>query len=61
MLVLSRNVGEEIIIGKDVCVAVIKVNGNRVFLGIKAPKKFSIDRKEIWHRKKTERMAKNNT
>lgn len=47
MLVLSRKVGQEIQIGPDICLRVIKVSKDRVQLGIAAPKEISIRRKEI--------------
>ena len=48
MLVLSRKVGEEIVIGKEVIVRVVRVSPSRAFLAIKAPKSVRVDRKEIW-------------
>jgi len=47
MLVLSRKLGEKITIGKGVTVAVVKVHGNRVQLGIEAPPDVRIYRDEI--------------
>jgi carbon storage regulator len=47
MLVLSRKVGEEIIIGDDVRVRVVAVQGNQVRLGFVAPREVSIQREEI--------------
>ena len=47
MLVLSRKVGEQILIGPDVCVTVVSVKGNRITLGIDAPKHVRIDRSEL--------------
>lgn len=48
MLVLSRKVDEEIVIGKDIRVMVIEIRGDKVRLGIKAPKEVSVHRKEIY-------------
>ncbi|HEV3449038.1 MAG TPA: carbon storage regulator [Gemmataceae bacterium] len=47
MLVLTRHVGEEIVIGDDICVTVVAVQGDRVRLGIKAPPAVCVDRKEV--------------
>lgn len=47
MLILTRRVGETIIIGDDVKVTVLAVNGNQVRLGIKAPKTVPVHREEI--------------
>lgn len=48
MLVLSRRVGEAIQIGEDTEITVIEVRGEVVRLGITAPKKTQIWRKELW-------------
>jgi len=48
MLVLSRGIGESVQIGNDITVAVVDVRGNRVRLGIIAPKKVSVHRQEIY-------------
>jgi len=47
MLVLSRKVGEEIIIGDDIHVTVVAVQGDKVRIGITAPKEVAVDRQEI--------------
>ena len=47
MLVLSRKVGEEIVIGDDVHVVVVEVQGAKVRIGIRAPKDVVVDRQEI--------------
>ncbi len=47
MLVLSRRIGERIVIGNDIVISVLEVRGNRVRLGITAPKKVSIQREEL--------------
>ena len=48
MLVLSRRLGEAIQIGDDIEVMVADIRGDLVRLGIKAPKKTQIWRKELW-------------
>jgi carbon storage regulator len=50
MLVLSRAVGEVVVIGDDISVAVLRIIGNQVRLGISAPKTISIHRKEVYKR-----------
>jgi len=52
MLVLSRKRGESIVIGERICVRVDRVDRHRVRLAIDAPKNVSIDRREIWLRKR---------
>ena len=47
MLVLSRKVGEKIVITGDICVTVVAIQGNRVRLGITAPASVRVDRAEI--------------
>lgn len=47
MLVLSRKTDEEIVIGSNVTVKVLRVQGNRVYLGIDAPDEVGIRRAEI--------------
>ena len=53
MLVLSRKVGEKIVIDGCITVTVVAVDGNKVRLGITAPPKVRIDREEI-HRQRME-------
>jgi carbon storage regulator len=50
MLILTRRVGETLIIGDDVSVAVLGVKGNQVRLGVDAPKEVSVHREEIYQR-----------
>lgn len=54
MLILTRRVGETLIIGDDVTVAILGVKGNQVRLGINAPKDVSVHREEIYLRIKKE-------
>ena len=50
MLVLSRKLGEEIVIGDGITVTVVSVRGGRVKLGFKAPAEVSINREEVQQR-----------
>ena len=53
MLVLSRKIGEKIVIGNEIVVTVLKVEGNKVRLGIEAPDQIRIMRSELmWWRDK---------
>jgi carbon storage regulator CsrA len=50
MLILTRRVGETVVIGNNVTVTVLGVKGNQVRLGVKAPKDISVHREEIFER-----------
>jgi carbon storage regulator len=52
MLVLTRKVGEEIVIGTDIHVMVVAVQGDTVRLGVSAPKDIVVDRQEVAERRK---------
>ncbi len=54
VLILTRRVGETIMIGDEVTVTVLRVKGNQVRLGVNAPKTVSVQREEIFHRIKSE-------
>jgi carbon storage regulator len=47
MLVLSRKVGEEIVIGDNIRLMVVSIQGDRMRLGISAPKEVVVDRQEV--------------
>lgn len=57
MLILTRRVGETIMIGKDITVTVLGVNGTQVRVGINAPKHVAVHREEIYERIKAEAAA----
>jgi carbon storage regulator len=54
MLILTRRVGETVMIGNDVTVTVLGVKGNQVRVGINAPKTVAVHREEIFERIKRE-------
>jgi carbon storage regulator len=61
MLILTRRVGESVVIGEDVTVTVLGVKGNQVRIGINAPKHVAVHREEIFERIKNGRGTENGT
>lgn len=57
MLILTRRVGETVVIGNDVTVTVLGVKGNQVRLGVNAPREVAVHREEIYERIKQEKAA----
>jgi carbon storage regulator len=57
MLILTRRVGETLMVGDDVTVTVLGVKGNQVRIGVNAPKNVAVHREEIYDRIQKEQSA----
>lgn len=57
MLILTRRIGETIIVGDDISVTVLGINGNQVKIGINAPRDISVHRQEIFDLIQQEKQA----
>ena len=57
MLLITRRVGEKIMVGDDVVVHVMEIVGNTVRVGIEAPRSTPVYREEIWHAVREENRA----
>ncbi len=55
MLILTRRVGESLVIGDDINITVLAIRGNQVRIGINAPKDVSVHREEIYERIQNEK------
>lgn len=56
MLILTRRVGESLMVGDEVTVTVLGVKGNQVRIGVNAPKDVTVHRQEIYERIQAEQV-----
>jgi carbon storage regulator len=57
MLILSRRVGESIMIGKDITVTLVSVRGRHASVGVTAPREIAVNREEVHERIKLEGLG----
>jgi carbon storage regulator len=58
MLILTRRVSEQLMIGENVQVTVLRIDGNQVRIGVTAPRDISVDRQEVRARKDHEQRSR---
>ena len=57
MLILTRRIGETLMVGDDVTITVLGVKGNQVRIGVNAPKDVAVHREEIYERIQSEKAG----
>lgn len=57
MLILTRRVGEKIIIGEDIELTILSVKGNSTRIGVNAPREVSVHRQEIYEKIKRDEVT----
>jgi carbon storage regulator len=61
MLILTRRVGETVMVGNDVTVTIVGVKGSQIRIGINAPKDVTVHREEIYQRIRREQHPTRST
>jgi len=61
MLILTRRIGEKLVIGENVTVTILAAKGSQIRIGIEAPRDIQVHREEIFQRILDERKALNDT
>ena len=56
MLILTRRIGESVMIGDDVKISVLGIKGNQIRLGVSAPREVPVHREEIYQRIQDEKV-----